>query len=423
MKVNLLIITYYFPPLPGPGSRRWAKFVKYLSKNNNLSINVITAQSNIKIKNSSYNSDIENLDINLKYLPSNYPKYLERIDLKALNLWDKIMFRVQHFLIKRKAEGNYWDLSVFWDIYFEDTIPKVIKNNEITKIIISGPPYRYAAYALKLKNKFKNLEIILDYRDPWNDFNDPKQFEKTRIDFEKKIEKEVLKSVDKIITVSKTQKQLIESIQPHSAPVFVIPNGYDPDDCIKIEPQIQHSDKIKLTHFGTLHQQKDYYWKPFLNALIKLKKEKPNIYTSLEIDFVGYTPPEIENYIKKNDLSINIYGILPPETAYQYLSKTDIALWFKYDGSPHEFATKFGDYIALKKHIWTFSVEGDVTNHIQKNKIGTVFLRSDKQLTESIFNALKELKNNKPSFNEQYDSKHIQIPEISKKIINLLESS
>jgi len=421
MKINLLIITYYFPPLPGPGSRRWAKFVKYLSQDKNLSINVLAAQSNIKTINSSFNKDIENLNIDLTYLPSKYPKYLERVDLKKLTLWDKIMFRVQHSLIKRKVDGNYWDLSVFWDSYFENKIPEIIKEKEITKIIISGPPYRYVKYALTLKDKFKNLDIILDYRDPWNDFNDPKQFEKTRIDFEKKLEKDVLKSVDKIITVSKTQKQLIEEIEPNCAAVFVIQNGYDPDDCIKLKPHKQNYKKIKLTHFGTLQQQKVYYWKPFLNALIKLRKEKPEVYEDIEVDFVGYTPSEIKNYIIKNQLDVNIYGILPPEKAYQKLNEADIALWFKYDGSPHEFATKFGDYIALKKHIWTFSVKGDVTEHIKDNEIGTVFLRSDKHLSDTIYNSLIDLKNKNITFNETYNSKYIEIPEITKKIINLLK--
>ena len=422
--LNILVITHYFPPVPGVGGRRWAKFVKYLSRKEGVNVSVVSAQNTVRDVKSSFAEELSKVDFYHLQLPSGYPKYLEFLEFSEPSLWRKIMFRYQLFFLKQKVKGNYWDFSVFWEKHFKETIPDLIQRKGITKLIVSGPPYKYIVFAEKLKEQFPKLEVILDYRDPWNDFNDPFPITEDRHRFERSLEKEMLQKVDKIVTVSAFQKGLIQENQPSSAPIHIVPNGFDHEDYAdNLRPKAE-SDKIKLVHFGTLHYLKDYYWVPFFEAYEQLKKDKPAYYNQLEIDLVGYCPHQVSDYIKSKNLDVKIHGILEPFEAYSELNQADVALWFKYDGSPGDFATKFGDYISIRKFIWTFSVKGEVTDYINTHQIGKVFYRSDKDLKTTIYEALINLVENpdQHKFNPSYDFNRLRIENLTNELIKALQA-
>ncbi len=417
--MNILIISHFFPPSPSVGGRRWAKFTKYLAKNKDVNVHVISAISNVSDVKGGFQNELKNVSFKHTQLPSNYPKYLDMLDFAKSSFFSKIMFRVQLFFLKKKVEGNYWDFSVLWKEHFEKRIPEIIKNEKIDKVIISGTPFRYVHYGVEMMEKFPNIELILDYRDPWNDFNNPYAISDERHKFEIELEKRTLKRVDKIITVSEFQKELILKNQPNAAPVFVVPNGFDHLD-YELEPK-KSSEKITLIHFGTLHVLKEYYWRPFLLALKKLKETHAQLYDKIEVEFVGHCPIEIIDFISENNLKVKLYGMMDPFDAYQVLNQADIALWFKYDKSPGDFATKFGDYISLKKFIWTFSVKGTVTDYIEEHKIGKVFYRSTSNLQNEIYNAFLQLENSSErTFNKAYDSEQLKIENLTKKLVQVL---
>jgi glycosyltransferase involved in cell wall biosynthesis len=422
MKLGILVISSYFPPVPGVGGRRCAKFVKYLSRNEALNVHVVSAKNTVKQVKSSFQTDLLSANFKHTVLPSNYPYYLELLEFAKANLWRKIMFRLQLFLIKKKVEGNYWDFSVFWDEHFKETIPTIITQDNISKIVVSGPPYRYIKYTIELKTRFPEIEIILDYRDPWNNFNEPPPISPERSNYERELEKEMLKSVDKIITISQFQKRLIQQIQPQSAPIYVIPNGFDPEDFEFRAKMPLTREKVKFVHFGTLHVLKDYYWKPFYLALLRLKKEHPEVYHNTEIQHVGYTPPQIESFIRMHNLDVKIHGILDPFDAYNILNDSDVALWFKYDKSEGDFATKFSDYIAVEKFMWTFSVKGEVTEYVEKHQIGKVFYRDDQKLEESIYRAFLEaqIQENR-LFNPNFDNSAHNLKDLSNQFLMALK--
>ena len=101
-----------------------------------------------------------------------------------------------------------------------------------------------------------------------------------------------------------------------------------------------------------------------------------------------------------------------------------MALWFKYDGSPGDFATKFGDYISIRKFIWTFSVKGEVTDYINTHQIGKVFYRSDKDLKTTIYEALINLVENpdQHKFNPSYDFNRLRIENLTNELIKALQA-
>ena len=160
---------------------------------------------------------------------------------------------------------------------------------------------------------------------------------------------------------------------------------------------------------------------PFFNAFARLKQEKHDLYKKIEISLVGYCPEQVSSFIEQQELDVKIHGILAPFVAYGELNQADIALWFKYDGSPGDFATKFSDYISINKFMWTFSVKGAVTDHIEEHKIGKVFYRDDSNLEETIYNAMLNIEKAKERvFNPNYDASTLQIVNLTDQLLEVL---
>jgi hypothetical protein len=62
---TILIICYGFPPFPGIGGRRWAKFSKYLSSYG-FNINVIASKNPFKTENNTLIKNEENCSNKIK---------------------------------------------------------------------------------------------------------------------------------------------------------------------------------------------------------------------------------------------------------------------------------------------------------------------------------------------------------------------
>jgi len=422
MSRNILVISYYFPPTPGVGGRRWAKFVKYLSKDPSTNIFVVSCTNTVKEKVSSYGDDLKGVDFKHIFFSPRYPLYMQNMEFPRRTIIARIGFRFQRLATMLLAKGNYYDYTVFWKSYFKNEVPALINKNNIDTIIISGPPFRYVYYCLEIKKKYNNVQIVLDCRDPWCDPNHPPVMSLRRHNFESGAEKIVLESVDKILAVSNFQKKMLEQKSDSIAPVFVLRNGLDLSDIpTNLEKKNPDDTTIRIAHFGVMHATKDYYWMPFVEAIKILKTRKPELFERLELDFIGLCPEIVLTALRKTGVKVNAFGLMDIDNAYRKLNLADIVLWFKYDGSAGDFATKFGDYIALKKFIWTFSVEGEVTEHIEENEIGKVFYRSDPHLEETILNEMLQLDNpDLRIFDVNYKAESLELTSLTKSLFDIL---
>lgn len=422
MNNNLLIISFHFPPSPGVGGRRWSKFVKYLSRNNSVGIHVISAKNTVVGVSSSYIKDIQNSNFKHLTLKPRYPLYMQNMEFPRKGILASIGFRLQRVFVMLFSKGNYFDYTVFWKKYFTGEIARYVDQHKINRVIISGPPFRYAFYSLELKKKFPHLKLFYDSRDPWCDVNHPPTVSTSRLNYEARLEKYTLAGVDGIFAVSEFQKKVMLTRCPDAAPIHVIRNGFDLEDLPPdLEAKVSSNGEIRLAHFGVMHGTKDYYWKPFVAALDLLKESNPQVFDKLVIDFIGLCPLDVLNAFRQTGIKVIDHGFQEMKNAYHLLNQCDIALWFKYDGSAGDYATKFGDYIALKKFIWTFSVKGEVTDYISKNHIGKVFYREDKNLTGTLLNELLKLDViTSNEFNPNFEAKDLELENLSKKIVEIV---
>ncbi|HCY45408.1 MAG TPA: hypothetical protein DHU89_01905 [Flavobacteriales bacterium] len=160
---KILLVCYSFPPNPGVGGRRWAKFAKYLVKASHY-VEVINAKLSTD-DTSTWNKDAQLLheSNNVHSLPTRYPEIIKKT---PDTYFQKIQYRLSLEYLKIKVKGNMYDKSSLWHL---NLVPFVVDklNEGFDTIICTAAPFHYLSQISTLKKQFPNVNFIADFRDPW----------------------------------------------------------------------------------------------------------------------------------------------------------------------------------------------------------------------------------------------------------------
>jgi hypothetical protein len=363
---TILLICHSFPPYPGIGGRRWAKFAKYLQRDGH-TVKVIASQNPFKTS-SEWSNDVKGLDVT--YLPFNYPSVLKKST--GLNLLDKIAYRLALAYVKTFGKGNYYDRSLFWKEQIIKAASEIIRKHQIKNVIVTCPPFHMAHHCLDLKTLFKDINLISDFRDLWTtdySLSPLKHMSQQRQTYETSIEKEVLKSSDVVLTVSEEMVNEFRRIEP-KANCHTLKNGFDEDDFVGDSPVRKSTDgKINLVFTGTLYTNLDNLFVPLLDALKKMRMEFPDHYKKLSFHFYGSAPEKIRA-LCSGEKSIKFYGTIPLKEVYRKISEADLCMLFLNDAYTFSLSTKFYEYVSQKKKIVLFSNQGKTADLIEQKDLG-----------------------------------------------------
>ena len=101
-RLDLIIVCYNFPPFPGIGGRRWAKFAKFLARKGH-TVHVISARPYPGQSPSAWTDEVEReANIVRHYLPPLYPEVMMRAprhigDKVAYKVWSKLLPKMVYF--------------------------------------------------------------------------------------------------------------------------------------------------------------------------------------------------------------------------------------------------------------------------------------------------------------------------------------
>lgn len=423
---HVLVFCYFFPPNDGVGGRRWVKFAGYLLQNN-IKITIVTTEIYSR-QQSSWKNDLHP-SIHIIRLKDRYPRILFS---KAESITDKLRYRFAISKIRKKYRGNIFDASSMMEDQINTVVVPYIEQNKIRTVIASGAPFSYFSYTANLKNKIPGLKVILDYRDLWTDSryhfggNVLKTQGQERFDIEKQMEEKALVAADRIFVVSRDLEMILSADRPSiKEKITVIPNGYDHRDgeingtvtSISTLKPLQDK-KIVFSYFGTINCGRAYAakWLSALNEMIRFFEKQCEI----EVNFYGNTNiafeedvNKLENARLKNCPRVSIAQM--KEVAAQ----SDFLLYIKReDELPNSFATKFYDYLRLRKYIVILSPVGDVTDFIDQNGIGLVL--NEHTATEQLKQLVDDYRQGKITFNAALDIEQFSIESITRKMMTLL---
>ena len=374
-KAPLLLICYSFPPHPGIGGRRWAKFTKYLAMNDQSTI--VFNASNIFNENSLWTRDTINDKIQLNSYPFSLQKIVkfpqtvfEKTGRKAINFF-LLLTKYNTDLITSLPNHEFWN-----------SIEEKIKTNKIEKVIVSGDPYLFY-YASLLKKKV-SFELILDYRDLWNDhsfYNNNVSFSKKQRNFFNYCENEALQICDKIIFVDQHLKDTItKRIRNRNPKTSVIPNGLDLDDIKDIKKtDVKPSEKKMIFFWGSISSDLNDSVYHFISSFSELRIKEPGIYNSFHITIGGTIDHELMKKIKSLNLeNVTIETkLLSRNEYYERLMNADIGITLNSYEYRNSFVTKFSDYLFLNKFILNISFEGRFAQFIKEHHLGDTFYKKD----------------------------------------------
>ena len=325
---TILIITYYWPPSGGSGVQRWLYFSKYLKKLGYLPI-VLT----VDMKSAAYPSIDKSLLKEAEGIPVHYVKSFNWIKIYTSLKKDNIP--QGEFLKKGVLDyfasfirGNFFipDARINWAKSARKEALKIIKNNNIDKIITTGPPHSTHLLGLYLKSKL-DLKWIADLRDPWTDMFYLKFF--YRFPFAKKkdsmLEKKVLSNANAILTTASenfhTELQSKISVKQSFYKIY---NGFDTSLFSNIEKKINKDFKIVFTGLLTTNHP----YKSIINSIIKFKKRYSKI--NLKIVFAGSISDQILNEFKKVT-NVEFHGYVDHSKAVNLMIQGNILLNFLYN--------------------------------------------------------------------------------------------
>lgn len=355
------MISYTFPPYPGVGGRRWAKFAKYLAEAG-YTVHVICAKN--PYKNTSFHiDDIKHVRIKIYTFRSLFPTILQ---IKPTTLFEKIQYKFWMKVLPLFLKGFVYDRAIFDRREILSLAKKIIKTKNIKNVITTGAPFKVNYYALKLKSEFKGLNLITDFRDPWTWGNQYCKLSSDRMNFELKMQQQVIEYSDLItVPVEPMKNYLLENAAMHSNKLYLLPHAFDEDEIVvKQEYRI---DSFRCAFFGTMYSGVEDYLELLCNIIAA---NNGKIELDIFPDIIRY-----QDIIKKYNVDkwVKYKTTLSGKHLFETLSSYDYIV-FVYPFFVKDYlSTKFYEIIKSRIPIIYIGEQGVASDYITSNKLGIHF--------------------------------------------------
>ena len=365
---NVLVISYFFPPLSGPGVQRAYNFVKNLKKSGWNPI-VLT------VKDIEYVSHDESLLSDLAEIPVYRTETLD--PMRVLKLWQQLsnkgsrLYQETDERVKKLGRDIFpIDSKIGWLPIAMKKARKICRLNNVKVIFATMSPYSSGILAYLL-SKATGIPYVLDYRDLWQGKPDMSYFsgwhKKLAINWEKKIISEAAAIIHVTAWSAKRFKEIYPECDPQK--VSVIFNGYDADKFHAL-PKMKGSDgKIRFTFAGHFYGGQSP--ENFINVLIQMNLESK--LNNAEICFAGNYGSEIEHLFERADFIKRIPYLSYAEYIDKLIESDVLLLFIASENSDMILTQKLFDYLAVRRPILAIVPEnGEAAAIIRKYQAGII---------------------------------------------------
>ena len=362
-RINVLLISYIFPPIGGTGVMRATSLARYFPQED-IQVDVLTARNAAAVGvDPTLLRDIPNevtvhrtltLDLPfaakkaLKRLVSgakrgSKPQGTSKAAAERKNLASRIL---AHFLVP--------DPQVTWLPVLTRAARRIIRERQIDLVLITAPPFSSLLLIEKLRKDLPDLPIVADFRDEWLTTT----FDLVSFLFSKgerarriaeRTEASAIKNATAIVTVTAAAREQIRSRYPDqpAEKFHLVPNGFDVTKLVRstAPKSAATGRKVVVTHLGTLYASTDP------TVLVDALKSLPlEISSNLQLRFIGHIEePRFRNALQEFGEMVQLVGFLPQRDALKMMDETDYVLIINHD--PLNVGGKFYDYIGSGKPI------------------------------------------------------------------------
>jgi hypothetical protein len=381
--LNVLLVSYVFPPVGGTGVMRAASLARYLP-NEGIRLDVLTTRNPAAVgTDASLLKDIPpsvTVHRTLTFdLPFGVKKAIKRFLMGAKSKKPATTQQVapkenkKPGLLKRIVDNVLLpDPQVTWFPVLSRVAPHIIRDRKIDLVLITVPAFSNLLLIKKLRKEFPDLPIVADFRDEWIatsfelvsfSFSDsPKAQQVAR-----RIEAEAVANATAVVAVTEAARQKIHSRYPHvpDSKFHLVPNGFDATKMTRSAPASRNDGKVLLTHVGSI------YPSTAPSSLVHAINElPPHVKSRLKLRFIGHIeePRFKEALLGLGDM-VELYGYLPQREALAAMNETDYVLLINTD--PLNVGNKFYDYLGGGKPVLgAVHPEGETRHLLEQMRAG-----------------------------------------------------
>lgn len=372
---KVLIIAFYFPPIPAIGAQRPYRLAKYFPKFGWEPI-VLTAKLPGKPPNGIRVFETEYIDI-VHLIKSKFG-----FDDKGMHeaLGIEVTKNFNYPTLKSKAIKlikeiiTYPDPQRYWCKYAYESASDLMRKEKIDLIISTSSPVTSHIIARKLKQKYK-LPWVADLRDPWTQHHFYNKFMLLKY-FERQLELKTLSRADVLVTVTKKFAENFKLYHKHKR-IYCVTNGFDTDEFSKSHPKV--TKKFTITYTGQLLNSRD----PSLLFKVIKKLIEENLVKSdvIELRFFGHEKSWITKEVKKYNLdkNVNFYGLLPRELALEKQRESQLLLLLLDSNNKEDgvYPAKIFEYFGARRPIIAIggskSIVKDILSETNAGKFASNF--------------------------------------------------
>jgi len=273
---------------------------------------------------------------------------------KLLSLWELL---TQNF---NSAVLPYRNLNQFAEQY-------LLKNPEVTRMIITANPFPLFKFGYLLKKKF-SIKWIADYRDDWSttEIDKPTSLaQRLLARINSYYERKWVGSAECITSISDYYTDKISTFV--NKPGHTIYNGYNELPTATAEPSLFQD--FTITYCGTLYARQNI--ELFLDALKKLidhAEDKLSIKLHLSgISFFDATQTDrVMNYMKDYSDNLIVVDRLPKAEMIEVEKRSHLLLMMGHTRLKGITSSKLYEYISFRKPVLLCPPDGDLMESILK---------------------------------------------------------
>lgn len=391
--MNVLLISFSFPPAGGVGVLRALSLAKYLP-DNDIRVDVLTARNAPAVVRDAGLLRQVPADVTVHRtwtldLPFALRKGIKRLlnrnsststantptnspDKAAATAPEKPAAAAGNPLKRWIADLLLPDPQVGWLPFAGPAAERIVRQRNIDAVIITVPPFSSVLLAKRLRQRFPHLTIVLDFRDEWLDTTlhlvSLNSNPRARLMAER-TEREAVEAASAVVAVTEAARDAIRARYPAQAPAkFVcISNGYDgkPPSAVPMLQAKAAGAPVTLTYLGSVYGSTEP--STFVEAVLALP---PELRARLRVRFVGhFERPAYQETLLQLGSTVEITGFLPQAQALQMLDETDYVLLLSHD--PVNVSAKFYDYLrAAKPMLAAVHPAGDVRRRLLETRAG-----------------------------------------------------
>lgn len=398
--MNVLVIALEFPPVNTTGNFRAARFVSNLPR---FGINPVVLTLTEDAASKAFGRPIHNELLNA--IPEGtaihrYPIQAVAEKEGKLKSFLRIYFRITEGLGKK-----------FWDSIQAD-LPAIIEKHDIKAVYVTCPPFGVGEVGYKISRQFK-LPLIVDMRDAWAYWTTNPHNTYLHFLLKLRSERKWFTQASFVIAATPELGNVFKKAHPGVSPekFITIFNGADKlhelgaIDWAPGQQQIRigyvgnfyYSPKDRAMMFRKWHQKPVHKWleyRPtkedwlyrspyfFFKTVNALKKNAPDLFSRIRIEFMGDKPSWLEEMVNEFDLADKVifHGFVGKDKMKEIQSGLDALLTTseKVVGDRHYcLPSKLFDYLKTSKPILAFVTPGDQEDFLRKAGTAILFNPDD----------------------------------------------